>query len=439
VTQSALASAEPDRKTQKEKKRKRKEEKKKGTPRTQDDREKDPQQKQSANSGIFSLDEDSAGPRPGPSKTKRRKSAGPTEQEPDDSAARDAEAKAAARAEKQQQREQQRREAASIAAITKLRPEEEEQLEKGAALLLRKLKSAAEAKRLASSDGSNDRDLAPATTSSHPKDKSLQTQYKKKLSGARFRYLNEMLYTSQGADSFRQFQEDPALFDVYHSGFREQVEAWPVNPVDIILKRLARLEQRHSRRDASGRFAVADFGCGDAAIAQSMSLCGSIVHSFDLVARNDWVTSADMAHVPLPEGAVHAAVFSLSLMGVNYIDYIVEAHRVVAPGGRLLIAEVTWLHRSVRALFDSLSARVWEWWTLIAFARFLLQVHSRIEDFDKFEKTISTVGFLKKAEDKSNKMFVLYEFERLTGRPLSDLDRQTLSVAELKPCLYKRR
>jgi hypothetical protein len=66
-------------------------------------------------------------------------------------------------------------------------------------------------------------------------------------------------------------------------------------------------------------------------------------------------------------------------------------------------------------------------------------VHSRIEDFDKFEKTISTVGFLKKAEDKSNKMFVLYEFERLTGRPLSDLDRQTLSVAELKPCLYKRR
>ena len=165
---------------------------------------------------------------------------------------------------------------------------------------------------------------------------------KKKLAGARFRYLNEMLYTSKGADSFRQFQEDPDLFDVYHSGFREQVGAWPVNPVEIILKRLARLEERHLRRSntAAIRFAVADFGCGDAAIAQSMTLCKSIVHSFDLVARNDWVTSTDMAHVPLPEGAVHAAVFSLALMGVNYIDYIVEAHRVLAPGGRLLIAEV---------------------------------------------------------------------------------------------------
>ena len=82
-------------------------------------------------------------------------------------------------------------------------------------------------------------------------------------------------------------------------------------------------------------------GCGDAAIAQSTLLCSTIVHSFDLVARNDWVTSADMARVPLPEGAVNVAVFSLSLMGVNYIDYIVEAHRVVAPGGRLLIAEVS--------------------------------------------------------------------------------------------------
>ena len=68
-----------------------------------------------------------------------------------------------------------------------------------------------------------------------------------------------------------------------------------------------------------------------------------------------------------------------------------------------------------------------------------MQVHSRIENFEKFEQTISNVGFLKKAEDKSNKMFVLYEFERLTGRPLSDLDRQTLSVEQLKPCIYKRR
>ena len=51
-----------------------------------------------------------------------------------------------------------------------------------------------------------------------------------------------MLYTETGAESYRQFQEDPALFDVYHSGFRASMEAWPANPVDLIIKRLARLE-----------------------------------------------------------------------------------------------------------------------------------------------------------------------------------------------------
>eukprot|EP01043_Picozoa_sp_COSAG02_P060511 COSAG02_NODE_7923_length_2784_cov_6.985847_3_plen_422_part_00 len=337
---SAIADTRPDGNKQKKKKKKEKATKRKERlqlPTTT----KISQRQQSANSGIFSIDDASPGERP-PSMKKRRKSAD-TDQKPDDSV-RAVEAKAAARAEKQQQREQQRRETAAIAATRELRPEEEQQLEKGAALLLRKLKGVAEVKQLASVDSSNGKNPVQDAKGGASTNKSLHTQYKKKLSGARFRYLNEMLYTSKGADSFLQFQEDPELFDVYHSGFREQVEAWPVNPVDIILKRLARLQQRHSRHGAAGtsdRFAVADFGCGDAAIAQSTSLCSTIVHSFDLVARNDWVTSADMAHVPLPEGAANVAVFSLSLMGVNYIDYIIEAHRIVAPGGRLLIAEVS--------------------------------------------------------------------------------------------------
>ena len=39
---------------------------------------------------------------------------------------------------------------------------------------------------------------------------------------------------------------------------------------------------------------VADFGCGEAAIAQSVV---NKVHSFDLVAKNKFVTACDMAKV----------------------------------------------------------------------------------------------------------------------------------------------
>ncbi len=46
---------------------------------------------------------------------------------------------------------------------------------------------------------------------------------------------------------------------------------------------------------------VADFGCGDAKIAQSVS---NKVHSFDLVALNEFVTPCDMAHVSCAAGTL---------------------------------------------------------------------------------------------------------------------------------------
>lgn len=74
---------------------------------------------------------------------------------------------------------------------------------------------------------------------------------------------------------------------------------------------------------------IADFGCGDAKLAQSVK---QKVHSFDLVAVNDAITACDMAHVPLENSSVDVVVFCLSLMGTNLHDYLLEANRVLVPG-----------------------------------------------------------------------------------------------------------
>ena len=50
--------------------------------------------------------------------------------------------------------------------------------------------------------------------------------------------LNEQLYTSTSAESFSLFSSEPELFDLYHKGYRDQVEKWPENPLDIIVDRL---------------------------------------------------------------------------------------------------------------------------------------------------------------------------------------------------------
>eukprot|EP00947_MAST-08B_sp_MAST-8B-sp1_P000877 g877.t1 len=155
----------------------------------------------------------------------------------------------------------------------------------------------------------------------------LQQRFMDKLKGSKFRWINEQLYTTSGSASFELFQEQPDLFDVYHRGFREQVKSWPANPLDIIIARL---------RDQP-ELVVGDFGCGEARLARSIP---ATVHSFDLVAANDTVTACDMSDVPLADGALDVAVFCLALMGTNVVDFVTEAHRVLKPGGRLMIAEV---------------------------------------------------------------------------------------------------
>jgi hypothetical protein len=65
------------------------------------------------------------------------------------------------------------------------------------------------------------------------------------------------------------------------------------------------------------------------------------VYSFDHVAINDDVKECDIKSVPLADNDIDIAVFSLSLMGRNWADYIIEAKRYLARNGYLLVAETT--------------------------------------------------------------------------------------------------
>ena len=230
----------------------------------------------------------------------------------------------------------------------------------------------------------------------------LQQAFQARLSGSRFRLLNEELYTRPSQDSFSRFSENPELYHQYHEGFRHQVKAWPVNPVHVLVKKLQK--RKHA--------VVADFGCGDAALAQQLfqiqrnGSCPYKVHSFDLVASSDLVTACDMAHVPLPDASVDAAVFCLSLMGTNLADFVREAHRVLKKEGRVWIAEV-------RSRFESKGNS------------------DGLKDF--VETTLEQLGFTCVAQDRSNQMFLVLELKKNGKEPDAELEYTA------KPCIYKRR
>jgi ribosomal RNA-processing protein 8 len=64
-----------------------------------------------------------------------------------------------------------------------------------------------------------------------------------------------------------------------------------------------------------------------------------------------------MSETGLPEDSLDVAVFALSLMGVNYQDYLREAYRLVRYGGWLKVAEPAsrWRERNLEELLDAIA------------------------------------------------------------------------------------
>ncbi|XP_018520902.1 ribosomal RNA-processing protein 8 isoform X2 [Lates calcarifer] len=218
---------------------------------------------------------------------------------------------------------------------------------------------------------------------------SLRSRMEQRLESARFRYINEVLYSTSSGEAKRMFRQDPQAFWIYHRGYTAQVQRWPANPVDTII---SYIQQKPSS------LVVADFGCGDCKIARNVK---NKVHSFDLAATCELVTVCDMANVPLRDSSVDIAVFCLSLMGTNLADFLAEANRVLKMGGVLKIAEVA----------------------------------SRFDNVRSFITALASLGFKMVSKDTENTHFYSFEFVK-TGDSPETVKKFGL---QLKPCVYKKR
>ncbi|KAL8907183.1 MAG: hypothetical protein Q9207_001549 [Kuettlingeria erythrocarpa] len=215
----------------------------------------------------------------------------------------------------------------------------------------------------------------------------LQTAMRAKLISARFRYINETLYTTPSTHASSLFSSKPEAFASYHAGFRAQVASWPQNPVEIFVqeikargsvagpksqKQLFKDQKKTGGKKGKGKpvapavtdvgvkldplprsgaakaCTILDLGCGDASLQASLlpytSSLNLELHSFDL-SRGDTpnanlITVCDIAHLPLEDGSADVAIFCLALMGTNWIDFVREAARVVRVGGECWVGEV---------------------------------------------------------------------------------------------------
>lgn len=292
----------------------------------------------------------------------------------------------------------------------------------------------------------------------------LQQKMLNKLSGSRFRWINEQLYTITSENALSLIKDQPALFDEYHEGFRSQVQSWPENPVDVFVDQIKTRATTRVINAPGGlpglpndkKVVIADMGCGEAMLSLKVSQfltkhnkkanpkkrLDIQVHSFDLKKVNPRITVADIKNVPLPDNSCTVVIFCLALMGTNFLDFIKEAYRILAPRGELWIAEI--------------KSRFTE--------KVSLGGHGQVlEVGSEFVEALKLSGFFHKKTDNENKMFTRFEFfkpppdilqerqeklERKKKFVEVELEKEQLQLRRekqpegewlLKPCIYKRR
>jgi ribosomal RNA-processing protein 8 len=232
---------------------------------------------------------------------------------------------------------------------------------------------------------------------------SIKNKMEENLLGSKFRILNEKLYTISSEEAFEYFKNNPEDFEIYHKGFEIQASKWPINPNEILFKEL--------KKDKYNNKVIADLGCGEALLAKKLSELPDSkrkIHSFDLVKINEFVTECDIKNVPLSNNSVDVATFCLSLMGVNFVEFIMEARRILKnKKGVLIVAEIM----------------------------------SRINSIQNFIALFVKMGFrlIKNLDIKNYFVVLVFRLDDKINKNV-DLNKKNLKGLEiLKPCLYKKR
>uniref|UniRef100_A0A7S1KRD1 Ribosomal RNA-processing protein 8 n=1 Tax=Percolomonas cosmopolitus TaxID=63605 RepID=A0A7S1KRD1_9EUKA len=183
------------------------------------------------------------------------------------------------------------------------------------------------------------------------------------LVSSQFRLLNEKYYVQNSNAMMQYLRENPSAFEVYHKGFEQSRKKWNFDPFSWIVPSLLKhFEERCVKQLTRYRskelrtFHVVDMGCGKAelellfrkavdekfgeALKRGDLNYEIYFENLDMVAANERVKVADMRNTNLRTASCDAVVYSLSLMGTNYLDFLVEGYRLLKKGGIMPIVEI---------------------------------------------------------------------------------------------------
>lgn len=147
--------------------------------------------------------------------------------------------------------------------------------------------------------------------------------------------FNRVGKTTLSSTMNKRFNEDPKSWYYYHELRRKSMKDWEEIPYEVIAKEIICIDDK-----------IIDFGCGDNCFKDCVE---NEVTSVDHIAIDKSVIACDMKDLSnfVKDETHDVAVFSLSLWGTNYSDYLKEAHRVLKRKGMVYIAESSKYYESI--------------------------------------------------------------------------------------------
>lgn len=168
----------------------------------------------------------------------------------------------------------------------------------------------------------------------NPIQKPESEEQKRKRTQSEYQELTKKMSTQKSATTNDMFEKRPDLWHQYHDsrdfsfkGYDKQEET-PVNKIINYLNNKSNVKLR-----------IADLGCGRNLIKENFKANKKFkITGYDYISFNESV-ACDITNLPDEDESLDICIFSQSLMGSNWKEYINEAIRVLRYNGEMIISE----------------------------------------------------------------------------------------------------
>ena len=203
-----------------------------------------------------------------------------------------------------------------------------------------------------SNDTKTTKSIVLPTNSKHDKTSAIKNP--RQLSG--LSEYHKRFKTLSSKNLHKEFQEDPELFNEYHKVAEKNWEGFksddrPVNMASRLVDRI--------HKQVNMPLNIADFGAGVGTLKELISAEHTLT-GFDHISVKDWIIARDMRDTGLESASQDICVFSMSLWGSNWEEYIAEATRVLKSNGYIVIINGTrkWFLNEEGQVVDPKDTRV---------------------------------------------------------------------------------